>query len=188
MRRAIHELLAAVAAGDPLTTAEAQRLARHERQVGRLLKTLTRDAPLPPEEWANAETGDEYAELRQTILRDLNRKSRAELRALVRWLVDVLGVTDDFRAELKGIKRRRRKERQLGAKQAAEKRRQKARSLFDFVKAERQLSPEKTDDVLVRRYLREHDQDWSSATDEERERKIASAGRRLRRARKNTGR
>lgn len=74
IRRSIYVLLAAKAAGDPLTDEEGERLTRFAEHSRHTFYEMAGGPPAA--EWeAFVETGDEHEELRATILRGPNSSS-----------------------------------------------------------------------------------------------------------------
>ena len=70
-----------------------------------------------------------------------------------------------------------------GAKAGAEKKRDKAAAILAWLGDYREHHPNLSDRVAATAYLREHEDDWRDADEEERERRLANLIRRLSRAR-----
>jgi hypothetical protein len=186
LARTIHQLLEAKAAGDPITTDEAERLTQHEQ---RSAHTLVDMAGATPEDWAQfVEAGDEFDVLRTTILSDLDTKTVPELRGLVLWLLEMFGQSWDRVAQLKGTKRGQRRQRVKAGKGSGPARRKKAEEFLrtiDEIKARPPLITADTD--AAKRFLRDTDPDWSASDETDKNRKVDAVTHRIRNARKITG-
>lgn len=185
MGRTIFQLLAAQAAGEPLSDVDVERLTRHHEEVATAFRRL--DAMFP-ERWGEwAEPGTETEALRQRILSGLDARDAPELREIIHLLLaSLVEAFDDTVARWSGRDRHQRQRRRRGGHRSGEKRREDATAIVRAVEQIKASNPRLTDRAVARRYLRDHDPAWQAGTDGERSRKLDNFQRLIRRARKKT--
>jgi len=187
MRRSIYDLVAAEAAGEPLSPTDAKRLSRYRHDgVRRTLAVL--DAFGPGLKAAQTATlGFDAAVFRDWVLHDLETKNAAALRDIVRALLMMIEFDASFFAAMSGEGRRANQRQRKGGRNSASARRQAAEAILLAIKDRQARNPALTLTTAVRSYLKDTDPEWLRDSDIERQRKVAAYERRLRRARKKTG-
>src|SRR5262249_14846400 len=126
--RTIHELIDAAFAGDPLTRADAKRLRRHIHHTDRTTALLN-----TPIDWPRAVLQEPFDVARRLILRDLRKRPASEIRALVRWLLVLLGTFAELTVAHEGKLERLRRDRQRAAIKSGAQKRTHARAILDMV-------------------------------------------------------
>jgi hypothetical protein len=170
LERTIHQLLVARAAGDPLTTAEQDRLARHEQALHR---TLTPLRPVP-----------DFASLKQAIVRaDIEQMDAPKLRELVHALLANLELIDTLSAGAEGRQHKDHRQKRHGGQRSGATRREARAVMLATIEERKAGNPALSDEAAARIYLRETDPNWQIGPDTERDKKVERLLRSLRRAR-----
>jgi hypothetical protein len=183
MARTISDLITAAFAGEALTAPDLRRLARYFHHTDRIDRILMRGVSQGDITRSKRMTlAEGFAEQRRTLLRNLRTYTVDELRGHVRQLLVLLGMFVELAAGQEGTKRRQRRHRTHGVEQAALARREALAELRQEVARIKATHPSLTTRrAVAKQYLQDEDPDWDALSHDQRERKIDSLTRRLRR-------